>query len=58
MRICMSDAYQTIHLERMGAVAILTLSRPERMNAIDKQMLVRCGLRRSEWFPCDGDMLL
>jgi len=35
----MSDAYQTIHLERMGAVAILTLSRPERMNAIDKQML-------------------
>ena len=48
MRICMSDAYQTIHLERMGAVAILTLSRPERMNAIDKQMLVRCGLRRSE----------
>jgi len=39
MRICMSDAYQTIHLERMGAVAILTLSRPERMNAIDKQML-------------------
>jgi enoyl-CoA hydratase len=35
----MSNAYQTIHLERMGAVAILTLSRPERMNAIDKQML-------------------
>ena len=35
----MSDAYRTIHLERMGAVAILTLSRPERMNAIDKQML-------------------
>ena len=35
----MSDVYGTIHLERMGAVAILTLSRPERMNAIDKQML-------------------
>ena len=35
----MSNAYQTIHLERMGAVAIVTLSRPERMNAIDKQML-------------------
>jgi enoyl-CoA hydratase len=35
----MSDAYQTIQLERMEAVAILTLSRPERMNAIDKQML-------------------
>ena len=35
----MSNAHQTIHLERMGAVAILTLSRPERMNAIDKQML-------------------
>ena len=35
----MSNAHQTIHLERMGAVAILTLSRPERMNAINKQML-------------------
>jgi enoyl-CoA hydratase len=35
----MNDAYQTIHLERSGAVALLTLARPERLNAIDRRML-------------------
>ena len=35
----MSDNYQTIRLERSGVVAILTLARPERLNAIDKRML-------------------
>ena len=35
----MSDGYQTIRLERSGVVALLTLSRPERLNAIDKHML-------------------
>jgi enoyl-CoA hydratase len=35
----MSDNYQTIRLERSGVVALLTLARPERLNAIDKQML-------------------
>jgi enoyl-CoA hydratase/carnithine racemase len=35
----MNNAYKTIRLERSGPVAILTLSRPDRMNAIDKQML-------------------
>ena len=35
----MSDIYQTIRLERSGVVAILTLARPERLNAIDKRML-------------------
>ena len=35
----MSDDYQTIRLERSGVVALLTLSRPERLNAIDKRML-------------------
>src|SRR5271165_4319391 len=35
----MPDAYQTIRLQRSGAVAVLTLSRPQRLNAIDRQML-------------------
>jgi len=35
----MSGIYQTIRLERLGPVAVLTLARPERMNAIDKRML-------------------
>jgi len=35
----MSDIYQTIRLERSEVVAILTLARPERLNAIDKRML-------------------
>ena len=35
----MSDGYQTIRLERSGVVALLTLSRPERLNAIDKRTL-------------------
>jgi enoyl-CoA hydratase len=35
----MSEPYRTIHLESSGAVALLTLARPERMNAIDKEML-------------------
>jgi enoyl-CoA hydratase/carnithine racemase len=35
----MSDAYQTIRLQRAGAVALLTLARPQRLNAIDKRML-------------------
>ena len=35
----MSEPYQTIRLERSGTVALLTLARPERANAIDKQML-------------------
>jgi enoyl-CoA hydratase len=35
----MSDAYQTIRLQRSGAVALLTLARPQRLNAIDRQML-------------------
>jgi enoyl-CoA hydratase len=35
----LSDPYQTIGLERSGAVGLLTLARPERLNAINKQML-------------------
>jgi enoyl-CoA hydratase len=35
----MYDTYQTIRLERSGVVALLTLARPERLNAIDEQML-------------------
>lgn len=35
----MSEAYRTIRLQRTGSVAVLTLNRPERLNAIDKQML-------------------
>ena len=35
----MSDPYQTIGLERSGAVGLLTLARPERLNAVNKQML-------------------
>jgi len=35
----MSEPYRTIRLESSGAVALLTLARPERMNAIDKEML-------------------
>jgi enoyl-CoA hydratase len=34
-----SGAYQTIRLERRGTVALLTLARPERLNAIDRCML-------------------
>lgn len=32
-------SYETIRLERDGRVAVLTLARPERLNAINKQML-------------------
>jgi enoyl-CoA hydratase len=35
----LSGPYQTIRLERRGAVALLTLARPERLNAIDRRML-------------------
>lgn len=35
----MSDTYHTIRLERSEAVALLTLARPQRLNAIDKRML-------------------
>jgi len=35
----MSKPYQTIRLEQSGTVTLLTLARPERANAIDKQML-------------------
>jgi enoyl-CoA hydratase len=36
----MADGYHAIRLERSGAVATLTLSRPQRLNAINKQMLL------------------
>jgi enoyl-CoA hydratase len=35
----LSSPYETIRLERRGAVALLTLARPERLNAIDRCML-------------------
>jgi len=35
----MTEPYQTIRLEQSANVALLTLARPERANAIDKQML-------------------
>jgi enoyl-CoA hydratase len=35
----LSEPYQTIRLERRGTVALLTLARPERLNAIDRRML-------------------
>jgi enoyl-CoA hydratase len=35
----MTDTYQSIRLERSGPIAVLTLARPERLNAIDKRML-------------------
>jgi enoyl-CoA hydratase len=41
----MSEPYRTIRLESSGAVALLTLARPERMNAIDKEML--CELQQA-----------
>jgi enoyl-CoA hydratase len=44
----MSDAYQTIRLQRRGAVALLTLARPLRLNAIDKRMLGELQLSLDE----------
>jgi enoyl-CoA hydratase len=44
----MSDAYQTIRLQRRGAVALLTLARPQRLNAIDKRMLGELQLSLDE----------
>src|SRR6516164_1154006 len=35
----MAHTYETIRLERSGTVAILTLARPQRLNAINRQML-------------------
>jgi len=35
----MSVTYQTIRLQRTGTVATLTLDRPQRLNAINRQML-------------------
>ena len=35
----LSGPHQTIRLERRDAVALLTLTRPERLNAIDRRML-------------------
>jgi enoyl-CoA hydratase len=36
----MEPDYETLRLERNGAVAVLTLNRPERLNAINKAMLL------------------
>jgi enoyl-CoA hydratase len=44
----MSDAYKTIRLQRRGAVAVLTLARPQRLNAIDKRMLGELQLSLDE----------
>jgi enoyl-CoA hydratase len=44
----MSDAYQTIRLQRRGAVALLTLARPQQLNAIDKRMLGELQLSLDE----------
>ena len=44
----MSDAYQTIRLQRRGAVAVLILARPQRLNAIDKRMLGELQLSLDE----------
>ena len=33
-----SAAYETIQLESEGPIAVLTLNRPERLNAINGQM--------------------
>jgi enoyl-CoA hydratase len=46
--VSMSDAYQTIRLQRRGAVALLTLARPQRLNAIDKRMLGELQLSLDE----------
>jgi enoyl-CoA hydratase/carnithine racemase len=35
----MAENYQTIELQRGQPVAMLTLNRPQRLNAINKQML-------------------
>ena len=35
----MAHTYETLRLERSGTVALLTLARPERLNAIDRRML-------------------
>jgi enoyl-CoA hydratase len=35
----LSGSYETIRLERRDTVALLTLARPERLNAIDRRML-------------------
>src|SRR3974390_904645 len=35
----MARTYETIRLERSGTVALLTLARPERLNAIGRRML-------------------
>ncbi len=35
----MSHHYETLRLERLGQVGLLTLARPHRLNAIDKAML-------------------
>jgi len=35
----MAHTYETIRLARAGTVALLTLARPERLNAIDRRML-------------------
>jgi len=35
----MARTYETIRLARAGTVALLTLARPERLNAIDRRML-------------------
>jgi enoyl-CoA hydratase len=40
--------YQTITLERDGPVAVLTLNRPERLNAINQQMLAEIQLACDE----------
>lgn len=51
----MSDPYQTIHLERRGAVALLTLARPERLNAIDRLMLNELQLALDD-VECDDEL--
>ena len=31
-------SYESLHLERSGHLAILTLNRPEKLNAFDRQL--------------------
>jgi enoyl-CoA hydratase len=44
----MAETYQTITLASDGAVAVLTLNRPERLNAINQQMLSEIQLACDE----------
>ncbi len=51
-------SYQTITVERRGAVAVLTINRPDKLNALNKQVHAECVAALDELKADDGVRVL